>query len=201
MNRRGFLKTTAAVVTTAHVSEALAQPTKQTEVFFTKEISPPAWVQKLQEYIPNSTIVECNVLYGSPRQSTAGHRQTLKTNGWTFSHVDIMDEDGEVELPSTGAKFVKSFKVGKNLLSYDSMLVLTHFKGHEMGGFGGSMKNIAIGCGSSGPEGGKAQLHGLLDHNGSWIRGEEFMERMADGAKAITDHFGKKIVYINVLRL
>ena len=61
-------------------------------------------------------------------------------------------------------------------------------------------ENIAIGCGSSGPEGGKAQLHGLLDHNGQWIRGEELMERMADGAKAITDHFGKKIVYINVLR-
>lgn len=163
-------------------------------------IIPPSWVQKLQEQIPNSTIVECNVLYGSPRQTTKGHRETLKANGWNFSRVDIMDEDGEAELPSNGAKYVKSFRVGKNFLNYDSMLVLTHFKGHTMGGFGGSMKNIAIGCGSSGPEGGKAQLHGLLDHNGRWIRGEELMERMADGAKAITDHFGKKIVYINVLR-
>lgn len=234
INRRSFLKTTAAVAAVSPVHVALAQQTEQAEVFFTKDISPesiikmyklvsgnldgkiaiklhtgephgpniipPAWVQKLQEQIPNSTIVECNVLYGSPRQTTAGHRETLKTNGWTFSPVDIMDEYGEVVLPSKDAKYVKNFKVGKGLINYDSMLVLTHFKGHTMGGFGGSMKNIAIGCGSGGPEGGKAQLHGLLDHNGQWIRGNEFMERMADGAHAITDHFGKKIVYINVMR-
>ena len=226
INRRQFLETTAALIGSSPVCSALAQQNETAEVFFSKDISPqslikmfklvggnlngkiaiklhtgephgpniipPSWVQKLQEQIPNSTIVECNVLYGGSRQTTKGHRETLKTNGWNFSRVDIMDEDGYAELPSNGAKYVKSFRVGKNLLNYDSMLVLTHFSG--------SMKNIAIGCGSSGPEGGKAQLHGLLDHNGQWIRGEELMERMADGAKAITDHFGKRIVYINVLR-
>ncbi len=107
-------------------------------------IIPSPWVQKLQEQIPDSTIVECNVLYGSPRQTSKGHRETLKINGWNFSRVDIMDEDGEAELPSNGAKYVKRFRVGKNLLNYDSMLVLTHFKGHTMGGFGGSMKTSPL---------------------------------------------------------
>ena len=91
------------------------------------------------------TIAECNVLYDSPRQKTAGHRETLKTNGWTFSPVDIMDEDGDAALPIRGGKWLKEVHVGKHLLNYDSMIVLTHFKGHAMGGFGGGMKHIAIG--------------------------------------------------------
>lgn len=163
-------------------------------------IIPAAWVKELFPNVPNGTIVECNVLYPSPRQTTASHREVLKTNGWTFAPVDIMDEAGEVELPVKGGKWLKSFRAGKNIQNYDSMLVLTHFKGHPMGGMGGSLKNIAIGCGSGNPHGGKDQLHLLTDNNGRWVGGKPFMERMAEGGKAITDHFGKKIVYINVLR-
>ena len=104
----------------------------------------PHGYKNCRNKFPDSTIVECNVPYGSPRQTSKGHRETLKINGWNFSRVDIMDEDGEAELPSNGAKYVKRFRVGKNLLNYDSMLVLTHFKGHTMGGFGGSMKTSPL---------------------------------------------------------
>ena len=158
-------------------------------------IIPPAWVKEFLTVIPNSTIVECNVLYPSPRQHTDTHRETLKTNGWTFAPVDIMDEDGEINLPVNGGKHFKQIAFGKNILNYDSMVVLTHFKGHTMGGFGGSLKNLSIGCASG--KTGKSQLH-----EGMWgATGEKFMEKnMVEGGKALTDHFGKKIVYINVLR-
>ena len=89
-------------------------------------ILPRDMVRALQARIPNSTIVECNVLYPSPRQTTEGHRETLRTNGWTFCPVDIMDADGEVSLPIPGGRHLKEVAVGKNLLNYDSMLVLTH---------------------------------------------------------------------------
>lgn len=157
-------------------------------------IIPPAWVKEFLTVIPNSTIVECNVLYPSPRQHTDTHMETLKTNGWTFAPIDIMDEDGEVNLPVKGGKHFKQIAFGKNILNYDSMVVLTHFKGHTMGGFGGSLKNLSIGCASG--KTGKSQLH-----EGMWgATGEKFMENMVEGGKALTDHFGKKIVYINVLR-
>lgn len=153
-------------------------------------------VQAFQATLPTSSVVECNVLYSSPRQTTAGHRETLKTNGWTFCPVDIMDEDGDVSLPIPGGKWLKNVSVGKHILYYDSLLVLTHFKGHTMGGFGGSLKNIAIGCASG--KVGKAQLHREGDQ--LWAGGPRFMERMVEGGKAITTHFGPHIAYINVLR-
>lgn len=159
-------------------------------------IIPREWVKAFLSGVPDSTIVESNVLYPSPRQTTEGHRQTLKTNGWTFSPVDILDADGDVNLPVTGGKWIKELAVGKHLLNYESMLVLTHFKGHAMGGFGGSLKNIAIGCASG--KLGKKQLHQEGDN--LWAAGPNFMERMVEGGKAITDHFGSRIAYINVLR-
>lgn len=159
-------------------------------------ILPRPWVQALLPNVPNSTIVECNVLYPSPRQSSEGHRQTLITNGWTFHPVDIMDEDGDVNLPVQGGKWISELAVGKNLLRYDSMLVLTHFKGHSMGGFGGSLKNISIGCASG--KKGKEQLH--REGSNMWAGGPNFMERMVEGGKAVTDHFGPRMAYINVLR-
>lgn len=159
-------------------------------------ILPREMVQAFQTTLPTSSIVECNVLYSSPRQTTAGHRETLKTNGWTFCPVDIMDEDGDVSLPVPGGKWLKNVSVGNHILHYDSMLVLTHFKGHTMGGFGGSLKNIAIGCASG--KVGKAQLHREGDQ--LWAGGPRFMERMVEGGKAITTHFGPHIAYINVLR-
>lgn len=148
----------------------------------------------LQATVPGSTIVECNVLYPSPRQQTSGHRDTLKTNGFDFCPVDIMDADGDAKLPirATGTR-LSDLAVGKGLLKYDSLLVYTHFKGHTMGGFGGSLKNIAVGCASG--QGGKVQIHG-----GGWERGPEFLERMVEGGKAIADHFGQRITYINVLK-
>ncbi len=209
---------------------ALAAEQKKSQVFFTRDISlagllnvykrvnqgltgniaiklhtgepdgpnilPRDMVQGFQAVIPNSTIVECNVLYGSPRQTTEGHLETLKTNGWTFCPVDIMDAEGDVNLPIPGGKWLKEVAVGKHIQKYDSMLVLTHFKGHSMGGFGGSLKNIAIGCASG--KTGKAQLHKEGDN--LWAGGPQFMERMVEGGKAITSHFGPRITYINVLR-
>ncbi len=160
-------------------------------------ILPREWVRAFLAQLPNATVVECNVLYDSPRQTTAGHRRTLEQNGWTaFTTVDIMDEDGDVMLPVPGGKWLKEVAVGKYLLNYDSMVVLTHFKGHVMGGFGGSLKNISIGCASG--KVGKRQLHS--DGKQLWAGGPLFMERMVEGGKAVTQHFGRRITYINVLR-
>lgn len=111
-------------------------------------ILPRDMVQALQKTIPNSTIVETNTLYGGGRENTADHRKTLEINGWSFCPVDIMDEHGDVNLPVRDGFHLKEVAMGKGIVDYDSMLVLTHFKGHAMGGFGGSMKNIAIGCAS-----------------------------------------------------
>lgn len=226
----GALASGIATGTFQQANQALAATQTQAKVFFTPDISidgllkvyaqvnqgmsgkiaiklhtgepkgpnilPREMVKAFQTTIPNSTIVECNVLYSSPRQNTEGHRETLKTNGWTFCPVDIMDEDGDVSLPIPGGKWLKEVAVGKHLLNYDSMLVLTHFKGHTMGGFGGSLKNISIGCASG--KVGKAQLHS--DGKKLWAGGPLFMERMVEGGKAVTHHFGPRITYINVLR-
>ena len=158
-------------------------------------IIPREWVKTFQASVP-CTIAECNVLYDSPRQKTAGHRETLKTNGWTFSPVDIMDEDGDAALPIRGGKWLKEVHVGKHLLNYDSMIVLTHFKGHTMGGFGGCLKNVAIGCASGSL--GKLELH--REGTQTWAGGPRFMERMVEGGKAVVDHFGQRITYLSVMR-
>ena len=171
-------------------------------------ILPREWVQKFQAQVPNSNIVECNTLYNGARYTTEGHRETLKTNGWTFCEVDIMDEFGGVDLPTNGGKHLKFVTMGEHITNYDSMIVLTHFKGHAIGGFGGSLKNIAIGCASG--QVGKKQVHGyegseMPPPGPSWGDGtmplkEKFMELMADSGKANCDHFGKKIVFLNVMR-
>ena len=159
-------------------------------------IIPREMVRALMDDVPGGVIVECNVLYDSPRKTTEGHRAVIAGNGWTFCPVDIMDEHGDVNLPVKGGKWFKEVAFGRNILNYDSMLVLTHFKGHALGGFGGSLKNIAIGCASG--KVGKAQLH---DSDGSsWPSGPDFMERMVEGGKAVADHFGPRITYLNVLR-
>jgi uncharacterized Fe-S center protein len=163
-------------------------------------ILPRDMVQALQQRIPNSNLVETNTLYKGKRYTTADHRETLKINGWDFCPVDIMDEDGAVMIPIAGGKHFKEMSVGKHMLHYDSLLVLTHFKGHEMGGFGGSLKNIAIGCADGAI--GKKMVHAAPDNDDyeNWPMGEPFQENMVESAKATIDHFGKKIVYINVLR-
>ena len=163
-------------------------------------ILPRDMVKALQQQIPNSNLVETNTLYKGKRYTTTDHRETIRINGWDFCPVDIMDEDGAVMIPVNGGKHFKEMSVGKHMLDYDSMVVLTHFKGHAMGGFGGSMKNIAIGC-ADGPVG-KKMVHAAPDNENyeSWLKGEPFQENMVESAKATVDHFGKRIVYINVLR-
>ena len=158
-------------------------------------------VQAFQARIPNSTIVETNTLYHGDRYTTKDHLETLKVNGWTFCPVDIMDSEGTVNLPVKGGRHFKEVSMGGHIVNYDSMVVLTHFKGHTMGGFGGSMKNIAIGCADG--RIGKRQVHGVADENAAWSAwpGKELlMENMAESAKAVCDYFGKKIVFINVMR-
>lgn len=157
-------------------------------------ILPRDMVMALQQHIPNSNLVETNTLYIGDRDTTAKHRETLNVNGWNFCPVDIMDEDGTVMLPVRGGKHFTEMSMGKNITKYDSMVVLTHFKGHTMGGFGGSMKNIAIGC-ADGRIGKKMQHGNAFDINGA-----RFQENMAESAKAVIDYFGKHIVFINVMR-
>ena len=112
-------------------------------------IIPFGWVKELfetEDRLKDAVIVETNTYYEGDRYTTEDHRETLKVNGWTFCPVDIMDEEGTVCLPIEGGKWMKEMSHGSHMLNYDSLLTLTHFKGHVMGGFGGSNKNIGIGC-------------------------------------------------------
>ena len=163
-------------------------------------IIPRPWVKKLvDERLSSAAIVETNTYYEGDRYTTPQHRETIAVNGWTFSPVDILDEDGIVMLPVNGGKWFTEMAMGGHLPGYDSLLVLTHFKGHTKGGFGGSCKNIGIGCADG--RVGKAMIHTTPGSDDMWdISNEEFMERMTESAKAVADHFGKHIVYINVLR-
>ena len=124
--------------------------------------------------------------------------ETLKINGWTFCPVDIMDAEGTVLLPIKGGKWMQQMSHGSHMTDYDSMLVLTHFKGHTMGGFGGSNKNIGIGCADG--RIGKKWIH-AREGEGMWsIDTEELMERITESTKATADFFGEHITYINVMR-
>lgn len=166
-------------------------------------ILPREMVKAFQAHVPNSNIVETNALYEGGRDTTEKHRATIALNGWNFCPVDIMDEEGAVMLPVRGGKHFKEISMGGHILNYDSMIVLTHFKGHAMGGYGGSMKNIAIGCADG--KIGKAMVHGVYgqplpeDWN-AWPAKEMLMENMAESAKATIDYFGKHIVFLNVMR-
>ena len=163
-------------------------------------IIPRPWVEALvKNDLPEANIVETNTYYEGDRYTTEQHRETLKVNGWTFCPVDIMDEDGVAALPVKGGKWFTEMHMGKNILNYESLLVLTHFKGHMMGGFGGSNKNIGIGCADG--RIGKAEIHTVPGSDNMWsIAEEELMERMTESAKAVVDHFGEHICFVNVLR-
>lgn len=163
-------------------------------------IIPREWVKELmKEELPDASIIETNTYYEGDRYTTEQHRETLEVNGWTFCPVDIIDEDGTEMLPIKDGKWFSEMSVGKNLLNYDSLLALTHFKGHTQGGFGGSNKNIGIGCADG--RIGKKMIHTTPGSDDMWdIKTEEFMERMTESTKATIDHFGKKVTYVNVLR-
>ncbi len=160
-------------------------------------IRPDFWQPMVQKV--NGTIVECNTAYEGKRNTTAAHWETMDQHGWTkIAKVDIMDEEGELELSVEGGKKIQKNFVGAHLKNYDSMLVLTHFKGHPMGGFGGSLKNISIGIASSH---GKAYIHGVGDVEAFWTSDHDsFLESMADAAKSIVQFFDGKIAYINVMK-
>ena len=163
-------------------------------------IIPRPWVEALvKNDLPEANIVETNTYYEGDRYTTEQHRETLKVNGWIFCPVDIMDEEGVAALPVKGGKWFTEMHMGKNILDYESLFVLTHFKGHMMGGFGGSNKNIGIGCADG--RIGKAEIHTVPGSDNMWsIAEEELMERMTESSKAVVDHFGEHICFVNVLR-
>ena len=163
-------------------------------------ILPRPWVKELfSSRLPNAEIVETNTYYEGGRYTTEAHRETLKVNGWTFCPVNITDEHGVAALPVKGGKWFDEMHVGKGLLDYDSLLVLTHFKGHTMGGFGGSNKNIGIGCADG--RIGKKEIHTPAGSDDMWgITEEEFMERMTESTKSVVDHFAPNICFINTMR-
>ena len=163
-------------------------------------IIPAPWVEELiHDKMPEAHIVETNTYYEGDRYTTEKHRETLKVNGWTFCPVDILDEDGTTMFPVKDGKWFTEMSVGKNLENYDSLLILTHFKGHTMGGFGGSNKNIGIGCADG--RIGKGMIHTVKGSDNLWsIAEEELMERITESTKSVVDHFGENIVFINILR-
>lgn len=157
----------------------------------------PDFMKKVIEAV-NGTVVECNTAYEGKRNTTKEHWETMKAHGWTeHFRVDIMDEDGELELPVEGGKQISVNYVGTNLQNYDSILVLSHFKGHPMGGFGGALKNISIGIASSH---GKAHIHGAGHPEAMWTADHNsFLEAMADAAKSIVAYRKNHIAFLNVM--
>ncbi len=163
-------------------------------------IIPREWVKALfRKDLSDANIVETNTYYEGDRYTTEQHRRTLEVNGWTFCPVDILDEEDTLTLPVHGGKWFGKMSVGSHTTDYNSLVVLTHFKGHTQGGFGGSNKNIGIGCADG--RIGKAWIHTTPGQDNQWdIREEEFMERMTESRKAVIDYFGKQITYVNVMR-
>lgn len=160
----------------------------------------PELIKELVQSV-DGTIVECNTAYGGSRDETAMHMQVAKDHGFTdIAKVDIMDADGSISLPVNGGTHLKEDLVGAHFTDYDSFLVLSHFKGHQMAGFGGAIKNISIGIGS---KEGKCLIHTAGKSNTSMWGGnqDEFLESMAEAGKAVSDSLGngKNIVYINVM--
>ena len=150
-------------------------------------------------HLVNGTIVECNTAYGGSRASTAMHRQQAKDNGLLdIAELDILDEEDSMELPIENGQRIQVDYVGSHFANYDSYLVLSHFKGHAMAGFGGAIKNTSIGFGSSM---GKVWIHsgGTRTSGSIWGETDPFLEAMADAAKGVNDYMGDNILYISVM--
>ena len=162
-------------------------------------IIPRPWVKELFENrIPDAKIIETNTYYEGDRYTTEQHRETLKINGWTFCPVDITDENDIALLPVVGGKWFHEMAVGQNMLAYDSFLALTHFKGHVMGGFGGSNKNIGIGCADG--RFGKKWIHTYPGKDQWSIDLEDLMEKITESTNATVNYFKDKIAFVNVMR-
>lgn len=163
----------------------------------------PEFMKPMVEHV-NGTIVECNTAYSGERNTTEKHLKTIEKHGWNkFFNVDLMDEEGpDISIPVQNGKHLKEDFLGKNIKNYDSMLVLSHFKGHPMGGYGGALKQLSIGCASSE---GKAWIHSAgtnKDQYTLWSNLPEqndFLESMAEAASAVVDYFKGNMAFINVM--
>ncbi len=161
-------------------------------------LKPDFW-KPVIEYV-GGTVVECNTAYEGSRNTTEKHLKTLEKHGWSkYFDVDLLDGEGpdlELAIP-TGKRIQKNY-VGKNIVNYDSMLVLSHFKGHPMGGYGGAIKQLSIGVASSF---GKAYIHGAGEPDKIWTADHDsFLESMADAAMSVTEYFKGNLVYVNVMK-
>ncbi len=148
----------------------------------------------------HGTVVECNTAYEGERNTTEKHRRTMIKHGWSTNFdVDILDTEGpDLELAVPNGRSIQKNFVGKDIANYDSMLVLSHFKGHPMGGFGGALKQLSIGCASSY---GKAYIHGAGEPEKIWTADpDSFLDAMADAASSVAEYFKDKTVFINVMK-
>lgn len=146
------------------------------------------------------TVVECNTAYDGERNETERHRRLMIDHGWSrYFNVDLLDAEGpDLELPIPNGKVIQKNYVGKDIRNYDSMLVLSHFKGHPMGGYGGALKQLSIGVASSY---GKAYIHGAGEPEKIWTAEHDlFLESMADAAGSIVDYFSGNLIYVNVMK-
>lgn len=148
----------------------------------------------------DGTVVECNTAYEGERNTTEKHRKLMEEHGWSrYFEVDLLDAEGEdLKLECPGGKVIRENYVGKNIVHYDSMLVLSHFKGHPMGGYGGALKQLSIGVASSY---GKAYIHGAGVPENIWTSDHDsFLESMADAAGSVVDYFKGNMIYVNVMK-
>lgn len=163
----------------------------------------PAFLRPMVEAV-KGTVVECNTAYDGARNTTKKHAQLMEGHGWTrYFQVDLMDAEGpDLALTVPGGRVLKENYVGKNLADYDSMLVLSHFKGHPMGGYGGALKQLSIGCASSG---GKAWIHSAgvtRDQNNVWghvAQQDDFCEAMAESAGSVMEYFKGNMAFVNMM--
>lgn len=158
----------------------------------------PAFWNDIIELV-GGTVVECNTAYAGRRNTTKAHLETFKEHGWNAYPIDLLDAEGpDLVLDIPQGKVIKKNYVGKDIVNYDSMLVLSHFKGHPMGGYGGAIKQLSIGLASSY---GKAYIHGAGKVEKIWTADhDKFLESMADAALSIVEYFKGQIVYINVMK-
>lgn len=157
----------------------------------------PEYFKDIIQHV-NGTVVECNTAYEGKRNTTEKHEALMEEHGWKkYFNVDILDSESQEEIEITNGKVIKKNYIGSHMKNYDSMLVLSHFKGHPMGGYGGAIKNISIGLASSY---GKAYIHGAGEPEKIWSQKQElFLESMADAAYSIHNMYRNKIAYISVM--
>lgn len=179
---------------TGHIAIKLHSGEEGNQNFLTPEF----WAPIIRHL--DGTVVECNTAYEGSRNTTEKHLKTIEKHGWSrYFDVDLLDAEGpDLVLDIPGGKVIQKNYVGKDIANYNGMLVLSHFKGHPMGGYGGALKQLSIGCASSY---GKAYIHGAGVPEDMWTANHDlFLESMADAASSVHNYFKDNIVYINVMK-